>query len=92
MLLYYSKVNEYGQKPPNRKEIGHRTFIINGYDEYVKENAPKNHIQPPKNRNTININSKLIEKCRTDCCAEHPVLPKLPDSVIIKRIQLRSVP
>lgn len=90
MLLYYTKIDSYGKKAPTQKEIGHATFITDGYGEYVKESMSKKSVQPPENKNTININHKLIEKCRSDCCAEHPVLPKLPDSVIIKRIQLRS--
>ena len=53
-----------------------------------------------KNKNTYDLiifdikdneaqkNKKLIEKVRSDCCSEHIIPPKMPDTVIFRKINL----
>lgn len=89
MLLYYLR-----NKDPNKSALNdwnnrtHPKYVTNDSDAIPNKSHSVDTVRPQDNDNAAQKNKKLLEKVRADCCSEHIIPPKMPDTVIFRKINL----
>ena len=89
MLMYYLR-----DKDPNRSSINdwenriHPDYVKNNSDAIQNKSHSLEKVRPQDNDNAARENKKLLEKVRAQCCSEHIIPPKMPDTDNNKKINL----
>ena len=89
MLLYYLR-----DKDPNKSSLNdwnnrtHPKYIKNDFDAIQTKSQSVNTVDKKKSSLDDQKNRELIEKVKSECCSEHIIPPKMPDTVIFRKINL----
>ena len=89
MLMYYLR-----DKDPNRSSINdwenriHPNYVKNSSDAIPNKSHSVDTVRPQDNDNAAQKNKKLLKQGKAQCCSEHIIPPKMPDTVIFRKINL----
>lgn len=93
MLMYYlgDRDSEDSSTDDNYdywKTRIHPDYVKNNSDAIQNKSHSLEKVRPQDNDNAARENKKLLEKVRAQCCSEHIIPPKMPDTVIFRKINL----
>ena len=88
MLMYYLKNDPDRTSIKDWNNRTHPNYVKNDFDSIQTKSQSVNTVDKKKSSLDDPKNRELLKKGRSQCCSEHIIPPKMPDTVIFRKINL----